>query len=93
MQVDISKIEDKDVLLKALWERSKPAIFFSLHQISPPNFDLVQAKKQMNKYGYADYICGRVIKANIYEENLIDPSTYDDNNGKGAFQEVVNSIS
>uniref|UniRef100_A0A6C0CAZ2 Uncharacterized protein n=1 Tax=viral metagenome TaxID=1070528 RepID=A0A6C0CAZ2_9ZZZZ len=82
-QIDISDL-DRDTLLEALWQRSKPGRFFA-------PFDLREAKKQLWD-GYADYICGRVIKTDIYSEDTVDPSMYDRDNGAGAFQSVVDKM-
>lgn len=82
---------DKDTLLKALWTRSHPASFFRFNGIPPPSFDLVEAKSQL-QHGYADYVCGRIIKADIYNEDIVDSFSYDRDNGEGAFAEVVASL-
>ena len=41
---------------------------------------------------YPDYICGRLIKSDIYNSNLIDPYLYDRENGKNSFKQVVETI-
>lgn len=82
---------DRDKLLQKLWEKSKPAPFFQMTQITPPPFDLIVAKMMINN-GYADYICGRVIKAYIYSTDYADPRGYDQTNGAGAFQKVVDQF-
>ena len=89
--VDISGI-DKHQLLQALWTRSKPATFFGQSGRVPPDFNLTVAKSQLSNDGYADYICGRAIKTNIYQEDIVDPYLYDRDAGEGAFQEVVDSL-
>lgn len=92
MDVDISAIKNRDLLLEALWKNSKPAAFFTMHSIKSPDFNLEKAKKELNRDGYADYICGRVIKANIYDGDNVNSFGYDRDNGEGAFQKVVNSL-
>ena len=89
--VDISGI-DKEILLEALWTRSTPAAFFSLNGSTPPPFSFSAAKSELSNDGYADYICGRAIKTNIYQEDTIDSYMYDRDAGTGAFQEVVNQL-
>ncbi len=90
-KVNISNI-DKDLLLETLWKRSFPASFFNMSGIPPPPFDLDSAKSSLDPNGYADYICGRIIKTNIYESDDVNPRLYDRDNGTGAFQEVVDSL-
>ena len=89
--IDISII-NRDELLEALWLHSKPAAFFAGHSMNPPEFNLEKAKASLDYSSYADYICGRAIKSNIYESNTVDPWGYDRHNGQGAFQTVVNSL-
>lgn len=91
MSINISEL-NRDLLLQALWEKSLPASFFRAHKLPAPAFDLEMAKQQLHTDGYADYICGRVIKTNIYESDTIDPRLYDRDNGIGAFEQVVNSL-
>jgi len=88
--VDITGL-NKDVLLRALWTRSQPASFFKINGVIPPPFDLNQAKCQLQN-GYADYVCGRVIKADIYNKDTVDPYSYDRDNGTCAFAEVVANL-
>ncbi|AKI80656.1 hypothetical protein QJ850_gp043 [Acanthamoeba polyphaga mimivirus] len=59
--------------------------------MSGPSFDITEAKKELRN-GYADYICGRVIKADIYSDDTVDPRMYDRDNGQGAFKRVVDSL-
>lgn len=88
--VDIKGL-DKDTLLKALWTRLPPESFFIFNGIPPPSFNLVEAKSQLHD-GYADYVCGRIIKADIYNEDIVDSFSYDRDNGEGVFAEVVASL-
>lgn len=75
---------DKDLLLEKLWEDSKLIL-------SNVPFDLNVAKKCM-KNNYPDYVCGRAIKVNIYNEDNVDYSLYDRDNYDGAFLEVIKKI-
>lgn len=89
--IDITNI-DRNTLLKALWDRSEPAAYFKNSNIEPPPFSWEEAKRCMRSDGYLDYVCGRVIKADIYSTDQVNPRLYDRDNGEGAFQEVVNSL-
>ncbi len=60
--IDINDI-DKDELLYELWNNST-VIFKNM------SFNLITAKKEM-KENYPDYVCGRSIKLDIYNSNLI----------------------
>ena len=82
----------RDQLLEARWNRSQPAAFFSNNNVETPSFDLEKAKGQLSSDGYVDYICGRIIKTNIYMGDEVDPYLYDRDIGVGAFQEVVDSL-
>lgn len=90
--IDIKGIP-RDELLKELWEDSITASFYYWNDIAPPVFDIMKAREQVLGDGYCDYICGRVIKAQIYGENdMVNPYLYDRDNGEGAFQNVVNKL-
>ena len=75
---------NKDKLLKELWNNS------NLILLDVP-FDLNVAKKNM-KNNYPDYVCGRLIKVDIYNEDNVNYSLYDRNNYDGAFLEVISKI-
>lgn len=83
---------DRKVLLRKLWENAKPASFFTLQDIPSPAFSLEIALGQLQSNGvYADYICGRCIKTNVFaKEDTIDGRLYDREYGQGSFQKVVN---
>jgi hypothetical protein len=69
----------------------KPASFFMMSGLESPKFNLYQAKQQLHN-GYADYICGRVIKCDIYNNDKVDPWGYDRDNGQGSFLKVVDNM-
>jgi len=92
MDINISDIKDRDMLLEELWNNSKPALFFKQSGMPSPQFDLIKAKQSLDHSGYADYICGRVIKSNIYESDVVSSWGYDRDNGQGAFEKVVNKL-
>jgi hypothetical protein len=83
---------NKEELLRALWEASSPASFYAMQRMNAPEFDLDLAYSQIHNNGYADYICGRVIKCNIMESDNVDPSMYDRDNGQGKFLSVVTTL-
>ena len=83
--IDITNI-NRDMLLEKLWENST-----NKYNIYNVTFNLEIAKKQI-KHNNPDYICGRPIKLDIYNNNIIDPYLYDRENGDGKFQEVINLI-
>jgi len=88
MSINIKGI-NRDELLRSLWNRSTPSHFFDLTQ--SPDFDIEKSKKETHKNGYIDYCCGRLIKVNL-SHDIIDPYEYDQHNGNGAFQSVVDGI-
>lgn len=73
MIVDISGI-DKVQLLKALWDNRKPAIWFTLHNRSPPPFDHELARDEVKVL--IDYFCGRCIKLDLSGDK-VDSAMYD----------------
>ena len=92
--VDITSLQDRVGLLKALWNRAKPASLFLANGMNPPEFDDDEAIRILGggRTGYVDYVCGRSIKANLLD-NIVDPSSYDRTHGAGAFQDVVDKLS
>jgi hypothetical protein len=90
MSIDISGI-DRDVLLEALWKGSFYAPFFKMSGLPPPEFDIKRAKSELRN-NYADYVCGKVIKADVYSKDSVDPSMYDRDNGPDAFKKIVDSL-
>jgi len=87
MSVDISGV-DKVVLLRELWNNSKPAAFFTMNGIPPPPFNETNAKFFVDKY--IDYYDGRLIKTDISGDTA-NPSMYDRDNGSGSFQKSVDA--
>ncbi len=79
---DITNI-DRDKLLYELWKNST-----NKYNHNKVVFDIVIAKRQM--YGnYPDYICGRPIKVDIYNDNIVDSTLYDRENGNDAFFNTI----
>lgn len=77
---------DKNKLLEQLWNNSN-------NSLSNPDytFDLNNAKKCM-KNSYPDYVCGRLIKVDIYNKDQVDYSLYDKGNYDGAFLDVIKKV-
>lgn len=78
---------DKDALLYALWFHAKPQNKFEPVQ----SYDYDRAKNQLI-FGYADIICGKIIKCDIYSSNYVDKTNYDSSNGDNMFIYIVNSL-
>ena len=87
--VDITDL-DRDLLLQHLWENSSPAAFVG--NASSTSWDLQVAKKQLRHDGYADYVCGRCIKCNVYKDDHVDPWLYDRDAGADTFRRVVEEM-
>ncbi len=88
MSVSIKGLE-KVKLLKALWDHTKPAAFFTFSGLPSPEFDEGAAKKEV--LTYIDYFCGRCIKTDLSGDTA-DPTSYDADWGEGLFQKIVTSI-
>ena len=86
--VDISNI-DKVQLLRALWNESKTAGFFSSGNMITPAWDDSEASTAVKRY--IDWFQGRVIKSDL-TGNIVDPWGYDHDNGQGKFASVVASL-
>ena len=87
-QVDIRGL-DRVRLLKALWEKSPVASFFWINGRTPPKWDENLATKAV--LNYIDYFQGRVIKSDL-RDDMINPRSYDRDNGEGAFQRIVDEV-
>lgn len=85
-QIDITNI-NRDLLLQKLWESSTNK--YNKYNLT---FNFETAKREIKLSGYPDYICGRPIKTDIYNNNIIDPYLYDRENGDKKFEEVVELI-
>jgi hypothetical protein len=81
------KYTDRDKLLEALWNESR------IHNTTTPIvFDLKMAYKDLVDK-YPNFVCGRLIKADIYrEKDYVDPSEYDEANGEGKFEEIMEKM-
>ena len=82
---------NKEVLLESLWNNSKPIPFYRKYKVSPPNFDINKAMKQVKEDGFADFILGRLIKINI-QNNIVNPELYNENNGPGKLQHIIKNL-
>lgn len=81
---------DKVELLRKLWEKKKPAVFFAYHPHVPvPTFDDDLARKAVT--GYIDYFQGRCIKTDLSQDEA-DPRVYDRDEGEGAFKRVLANL-
>jgi hypothetical protein len=89
-EIDITGL-DKRELLRMLWENSKPAAFFAMSGMNPPQCNDTEIDKVLSKDCYADYLCGRAIKTS-FKTNKLDPRGYDRDNGTGAMKRVVDSM-
>ena len=83
--IEIKGIE-KERLLHALWDY---ASFSHYHELTgqKEEYKPLAAGESWN----IDYHCGKCIKCNL-SGDTVDPSLYDNEWGKGAFQEIVNTL-
>ena len=86
-KIDIRGIVKED-LMKMLWEDAKVAGFFMVTGRPSPEWNGDKDTWDLNEKGFADYVHGRVIKTNIYED-FVDPWLYDRDNGEGKFEQIV----
>lgn len=78
-------------LLKCMWERSSPAIFFKMSGMTPPLFNEKEAYETLSnpRTMYVDYFCGRLIKTDFEK---LDGSSFDRDMGQGAFKECCRKV-
>lgn len=77
---------DKVLLLKELWERSKPAVFFANSGTQAPQWDEAEAKQAV--LGYIDYFRGRLIKMDLSKRTM-NTGAYDADNGEGTADKAL----
>ena len=77
---------NKDILLKKLWDNANYSKFSK-----PCSFDLAIAKKGMVNC-YPDYVCGKSIKVDIYNQTDVDYCLYDRDTYDGAFLQIVKKL-
>tara|TARA_B100001093_G_scaffold503105_1_gene557012 strand:+ start:2864 stop:3292 length:429 start_codon:yes stop_codon:yes gene_type:complete len=78
---------DKDMLLGLLWANAN-----NNYNNNNLQFNILLAKKQIDKNGYADYICGRPIKSQIYNTKEIESFYYNRDNGENKMEEIIEYI-
>lgn len=96
--IDVSDL-NLHLLIRALWNGSKPATYF---QTSDAKNNGVQAPCRIadqeiddlikSNDGTIEYIGGRAIKTNFSDMTQVDTFCYDRQAGKGAFEKVVASL-
>ena len=96
MSIDCTEINPNE-FLKALWDNSHTAAFFTCCNVPPPPYEPPKTGEK-----YFDYHCGRVIKCNFeafYDKSkrvngrvMICPLGYDRDNGNGSFARVVTGL-
>ena len=85
--IDIKGL-DKVEVVKALHAASRPLGMGFLHEGSP----LPDLRAQIDAGDtYFDYLCGRVMKVEVGNDEL-DPRLYDRDNGDGAAGRVIDSL-
>lgn len=89
MEVNVTAIDDRNILLKALWEYADFAYYYP-NRDDPFNLEL--AKKELQRDGYGVFVCGKAIMVNVYDGDAIDAYGYDRHNGQGAMQKVVDGL-
>jgi len=88
--IDISKHHKADVLA-ALYNHSQPLGMGFLH-FTPEPMGHDEAAALIAEYTYFDYLKGRVMKIDL-SGNELDPGLYDRDNGPGAAQRAIDTLS
>jgi len=81
---------DRLKLLKALWDQQEPAIFFSINNMKPPQWNETEAKEDLEN-GYIDYCLGRCIKTDLSLDE-IDSKSYDHRGRGPLFETALNKV-
>ena len=75
---------NRDEFLGLLWANAN-----NVHNNNNIVYDQSIAKKQVDKDGYADYICGRSIKTQIYNSDLVNSFYYNRDNGENKMEDII----
>lgn len=89
--IDVSKHAKGDVLA-ALYNHARAQGMGWLHYKSEP-MTREEADKLLAETDYFDYVNGRVMKVRIRDNGQLDEALYDRDNGHGAAQRAIDSIS
>lgn len=88
--VDIHGLDER-VLLKTLWDNTRPCAFFRTNKAIPaPKYDPKEAEKAIENR-WVDYLCGRCFKFRLGTESVC-PKYYDEDAGKGTMARVVAAL-
>lgn len=70
----------------ALWNDSRPAVFFTARGLPAPDFDAEEASRLVRGGDsvFVDYCCGRLIKTRFHGDGTVDATYYDLEYGQGA---------
>ena len=82
---------DKAEVLAALYNHSKPQGMGVLHYDSA-NMTKKEAQECLKEYQDFDYLKGRIMKVDLSGDEL-DPCLYDRDNGEGAAERAIATIS
>lgn len=88
--MDISGL-DKAAVLAALYNASKQQGMGFLHARGATDMTVAQAREELAKRDYFDYLHGRVMKINLAGDE-VDTRLYDRDNGAGAAERAVDAI-
>lgn len=81
--IDLNGI-NRDELLGLLWANAN-----NIYNKSNIVYDKSIARKEVGKNGYADYICGRPIKSQIYNSDFVNSFYYNRDNGENKMEEII----
>lgn len=82
---------DKAAVLAALYNRAQPQGMMGFLHYNPKPMTAAEAQALLAQTTYFDYVKGRVMKVNLAKDEF-DPSLYDRDNGRGAAQEVIDTL-
>ena len=84
-------LEERAILLQMMWKNMKPAAFFTMNGIAPPEFTPSEDSMNAIKAGYIDYYQGRYIKTDL-SGDTISPRLYERDSTPGSVQKFVDQI-
>lgn len=83
---------DKAVVFAALYNAATPrGAGFLQYDPAPMTIDRARDMLASNTYGKFDYVAGRPVRVNLTEDDF-SAAEYDDSNGAGATQRVMDSL-
>lgn len=91
MPMDVSDLDLRE-LIAQLWLRSKPAVWYKLNNVKPPDLTNKDIEQTIQRNRYVDYLAGRAIKTDFSDMRRVKPRQYNRDTRECAFEDAVDYI-